>query len=539
MLHFFTRGVDESEIPARFTFPFNYIPHTLCVRAADEVKLYLRSRTDWADELNAGKMFGILVVRHPEKGIGYLAAYSGTIAHSNNHEFFVPAVFDMLAADGYFKTEEAKISEINHRIAELERAEEYAVKKQYQKELIKDAAYQIKEAKEALKIAKSERELKRKNGLSEEENALLVRESQFQKAELKRLERSLKEQIDNAERELTSFEQQITELKLERKSRSAALQKWLFDQFAMLNAHGDKRTLSDIFSQTNQKVPPAGAGECAGPKLLQYAYKNNLKPLAMAEFWWGNSPKTELRIHGNYYPACKGKCEPILKHMMIGLNVDPDPLLSAGTGVNDPDIVFEDQWLVVVNKPAGLLSVPGKTDAGSVYKWAYEKYPDATGPLIVHRLDMATSGLLIIAKTKEVHQKMQALFKSRDIKKQYVAILDGVPDEKEGEIFLPLCLDPLDRPRQIVNYEYGKPAHTQFRILSIAEGKARIAFSPLTGRTHQLRVHAAHVDGLNVPILGDNLYGNASDRLYLHAERLEFAHPVTHMNLILEAKAPF
>ncbi|MGL4333098.1 MAG: pseudouridine synthase [Bacteroidales bacterium] len=539
MIHYFSEPVSLVEFPERFTFPFNYIPHELCCKAVDEVKKYIRSRNDWADELSSGKMFGVLIVRNPEGRVGYLAAYSGIIAHSNNHDYFVPAVFDMLSTDGYFKTEEAEITEINHRIAELERNEEYAVKKQILKELLADAAYKIKEAKEALKIAKSERELKRKNGLTEEENASLIRESQFQKAELKRLERLLNEQIENAGRELTSFEQQITDLKSERKSRSAALQKWLFDQFDMSNACGEKRTLSDIFAHTSQKTPPAGAGECAGPKLLQYAYRNGLKPLVMAEFWWGDSPKTELRIHGNYYPACKGKCEPILKHMMIGLNVDPDPLLTSCSEMKDPDIVFEDEWLVIVDKPAGFLSVPGKMDADSVYQWAHEKYPDATGPMIVHRLDMATSGLLIIAKTKEVHQKMQAMFKSRDIKKGYVAILDGVPRQNEGEILLPLCPDPLDRPRQTVSYEYGKPAHTCFRMLSIVDGKARVAFSPLTGRTHQLRVHAAHGNGLNVPILGDNLYGRPSDRLYLHAERLEFIHPVTHTHLVIEAKATF
>lgn len=539
MLHFFTSGVDESQIPARFTFPFNYIPHELCCRAADEVKLYIQSRKDWTDELNSGKMFGVLVVQNTEGKIGYLAAYSGIIANSNNHDFFVPAVFDMLSPAGYFKTEEKNISEINHQIAELQRAEDYRAKKQNLKQLTDHAADQIKAAKASIKAAKAERELKRKEGLSEEENALLIRESQFQKAELKRLERSFNELIGNARQELSFFEEKIVALKDERKCRSAALQRWLFDQFDMLNASGESRTLTDIFTDTVHKTPPAGAGECAGPKLLQYAYKNGLKPLAMAEFWWGDSPKTELRIHENYYPACKGKCEPILGHMMIGLSVDPDPLLKTGSEMTDPDIVFEDEWLLVVNKPAGVLSVPGKTDVGSVYSWACDKYPDATGPMIVHRLDMATSGLLLIAKTKEVHQKLQAMFKSRDIKKKYIAILDGIPDRMEGEIFLPLCPDHLDRPRQIVSTEYGKPAHTQFRVISITEGKAIVALSPLTGRTHQLRVHAAHVDGLNVPMMGDALYGRPSDRLYLHAERLEFVHPVTGEYLVVEAKAPF
>lgn len=539
MIHYFTQSVSFTDLPKRFTYPFNYIPHELCRKAVNEVNKYIQSRNDWSSELSSGKMFGVLIVRNSEGRVGYLAAYSGIIAHANNHEYFVPAVFDMLSPVGYFKAEENRISEMNQRISELENAEDYVAKQKHLKQLITGAAEQIKEAKAALKVAKAERELKRMEGLTNEDVALLIRESQHQKASLKRLERSLKESVEQVCSELNSFEVLISEMKSERKSRSAALQKWLFDQFEMLNACGEKRTLSSIFSQTNQKVPPAGAGECAGPKLLQYAYLHELTPLAMAEFWWGDSPKTELRIHGNYYPACKGKCEPILKHMMIGLDVDPDPLLTSCSEMNDLSVVFEDEWLVIVDKPSGLLSVPGKLDLCSVYGWAKERYPKATGPLVVHRLDMATSGLLIIAKTKEVHQKMQAMFKYRDIKKEYEAILDGCPEQSEGEVLLPLCLDPLDRPRQIVNYEYGKPAHTRFRILSIEDEKARIALFPLTGRTHQLRVHAAHIDGLNVPIQGDTLYGQPSDRLYLHARRLEFIHPVTGMLLDIEAKVPF
>lgn len=539
MLHYFTEKAEGLALPLRFTYPFNYIPHELCRLAASEVKQYIQTREDWVKELEAGKMFGVLIVSDREGKTGFLAAYSGLLGHPNSYDYFVPPVFDLLAPGGYFKEEEARISDINRRIREVEQDEDFLRKREQAAQLKQDAALQIKEAKEDIRISKLARELKRKTGATAEEEALLIRESQFQKAELKRLERALNLAVADAENELLPFTEAIQRMKDERKSRSAALQKWLFDQFEMLNACGEKRTLSDIFAETPQLVPPAGAGECAGPKLMQYAYRNGLKPLAMAEFWWGASPKTELRIHENYYPACKGKCEPILKHMMIGLQVDPDPLTLNPEVVHSPEIIYEDEWLLVVNKPEGLLSVPGKLNAGSVYSWAHDKYPDATGPMIVHRLDMATSGLLLIAKTKEVHQILQAKFKSRDIKKKYIALLEGELTSAEGSIDLPLCLNPDDRPRQMVSYEYGKPALTYYQVLSTEKGKTRIAFFPLTGRTHQLRVHAAHVDGLNCPISGDALYGTPDKRLYLHAERLELEHPVTGEWLVLEASAPF
>ena len=312
----------------------------------------------------------------------------------------------------------------------------------------------------------------------------------------------------------------------------------------MLNAKGEIKDLCTIFEQTVHKIPPAGAGECALPKLLQYAYLHQLKPLAMAEFWWGNSPKTEVRHHGYYYPSCKGKCEPILQHMLQGLEVDGNPLSPQAHRKEELEIVFEDEWLVVVNKPSGMLSVPGKEEeTDSVYHRVKAKYPEATGPMIVHRLDMATSGLLLVAKTKEVHQHLQEQFINRSIKKRYVALLyrNGLNQQLEetGTINLPLCLNPLDRPRQMVSEEYGKPAVTEYRILNYSDKYIRIAFYPLTGRTHQLRVHAAHHQGLNCPILGDELYGKKADRLYLHAEYIEFRHPVYGDIICIQKEAEF
>ena len=536
MIHFFDQPVSHIALPERFTYPFNYTPHPLCVLAAEEVKAYISTKKEWLEELTLGKMFGVLIVQTQEEGsssIGYLAAFSGNLAGKNLHPYFVPPVYDLLQPQGFFKIEEEQISAINVRISALEVNPHYLHLKEKLDRETEQTRLALIQAKEELKTAKKERELRRKSSpaLSKEEQDALIRESQYQKAEFKRLERGWKERIKTLEEEVITFETEIEKLKNERKQRSAALQQKLFEQFRMLNAKGEVKDLCTIFEQTVHKIPPAGAGECALPKLLQYAYLHQLKPLAMAEFWWGNSPKTEVRHHGYYYPSCKGKCEPILQHMLQGLEVDGNPLSPQAHRKEELEIVFEDEWLVVVNKPSGMLSVPGKEEeTDSVYHRVKAKYPEATGPMIVHRLDMATSGLLLVAKTKEVHQHLQEQFINRSIKKRYVALLDrnGLNQQLEetGTINLPLCLNPLDRPRQMVSEEYGKPAVTEYRILNYSDKYIRIAFYPLTGRTHQLRVHAAHHQGLNCPILGDELYGKKADRLYLHAEYIEFRHPV-------------
>ena len=614
MIHFFKKPVSHLALPEKFTYPFHYTPHPLCVLAAEEVKEYIASRKEWQEELAFGKMFGVLIVQtdngitnNEENQIGYLAAFSGNLAGKNLHPYFVPPVYDLLQPEGFFKIEEEQISAINIRIRELENSCSYLDSKEKWKIETEQAKAVLNQAKAELKMAKEAREIRRQSSpeLSEEEQASLIRESQYQKAEYKRLEKEWKKRLEELETEVRHFDIEIERLKTERKERSAALQRKLFEQFRMLNAQGEVKDLYTIFEQTVQKVPPAGAGECALPKLLQYAYLHQLKPLAMAEFWWGDSPKNEIRHHGYYYPSCKGKCEPILQHMLQGLEVDENPLLNPVHEEEELEIVFEDEWLLVVNKPAGMLSVPGKAeDRDSVYHRLKKKYPEATGPMIVHRLDMATSGLLLVAKTKEVHQDLQAQFANRSIKKRYVAVLDGAiiktekqkEKEKEtkpiaekailiaketvltkktakaertgntGRIELPLCLNPLDRPRQMVSSEHGKEAITEYQIISESERitsesentfnesnridesersinesrkYTRIIFYPLTGRTHQLRVHAAHPEGLGCPILGDELYGKKADRLYLHAEYLEFRHPIYGDILCIQKEADF
>ena len=541
MLHRFTTSISDIPLPERFTYPFCYTPHPLCVMAAEEVQHYLSKQSDWQEELSQGKMFGVLIVQTEDGSIGYLTAFSGILAGKNIHPYFVPPVYDLLQPQGFFKIEEENISAINRRIRRLEEDKKYIDLRSNLTQTIQSAQDALSIAKTQLKEAKDKRELLRKTGqLNAKEEAELIRESQFQKAEYKRLERSWKDKIASLQVEAGNWEKQIQELKTERKVRSAALQQQLFEQFRMLNYRGEAITLCDIFEQTVHKTPPAGAGECAAPKLLQQAYLHHWKPIAMAEFWWGNSPKNEVRHHGYYYPACKGKCEPILRHMLQGLEVEANPMQQEAERGNEKlNIVYEDQWLLIINKPAGMLSVPGKERQTSIYDLAREAYPEAEGPMIVHRLDMATSGLLIIAKDKKTHQHLQAQFKNRSIRKKYIALLDGIVPEDEGTIELPLCPNPLDRPRQMVDTQYGKPAITYYQVLERTDKYTRIAFYPHTGRTHQLRVHAAHPSGLHCPIIGDELYGKKDKRLYLHAESIEFTHPVNGQSMCITEKADF
>ena len=538
-LHSFAASIHPVCLPEKFTYPFHYTPHPLCVAAAEEVQRYLAANKEWQEELRKGKMFGVLVVRTGQGEIGYLAAFSGILAGESQHPYFVPPVYDVQEPDGFFRIEEEQISEINRRVKELQEDQQYQDCKQRLTDETILAAQTLDKMRAQMKAAKEERERLRSSHPEEIDPETLIRESQFQKAELKRQKDYWKNHLASLQVEIDVFEAGIERLLAERKTRSAALQQRLFQQFRMLNARGEERDLCDLFTDTVQKTPPAGAGECAAPRLLQYAYRKGWQPLAMAEFWWGDSPKSEIRRHGYYYPACKGKCEPILKHMLQGLQVEKNPLQADVHQDTELEIVYEDEWLLVVDKPAGMLSVPGKSDTGSVYSWVRRRYPEATGPMIVHRLDMSTSGLLLIAKTKDVHQHLQAQFKNRTVRKRYVALLDGAVEEAEGIIDLPLRPDPQDRPRQVADAVHGKPAVTRYKLLTHASRPTRVLFFPLTGRTHQLRVHAAHPEGLNAPIVGDELYGKRSDRLYLHAEYLSFLHPVSGQRIEVEKKAPF
>lgn len=547
--------------------PLDYEPHPLCIQACREVQEMLARREDWQEEIARGKMFGVLIVENVKTDTdvpkwGYLAAYSGQIGGRSDWEDFVPAVFDYLQPDGYFKTHEAEISRINQSISHLEKDERMKEARTLIRQLQEERKRTIAAYQEKMKEAKAKRDSRREAGnLSEAEEAEMIRESQFMKAELRRLKKSLSEKTA-LETEFEDYQENILRLKQLRKQLSDALQQWLFSQFRMLNQEGESKDLLEIFRDEALKeypqaaiatsriaalkmVPPAGSGECCEPKLLQYAYQHGYKPLQMAMFWWGESPKEEIRHHLQFYPACNGKCKPILHWMLPASTFEPEAInLSIYDKV---ETLYEDREIAVIHKPEGLLSVPGKDAAQpSVYALMRRKYPEATGPLIVHRLDMATSGVLLIAKTEFAYHRLQQAFLNHQIQKKYIAIISEKEiSEKEipekGIISLPLLPDYLNRPRQIVNHEQGKEAITEYEILErIDSSHLRIALYPKTGRTHQLRVHCAHQEGLNAPILGDPLYGNEkAARLHLHAEEITFEHPLTGKKITIKRKADF
>ncbi|WP_251619774.1 pseudouridine synthase [Odoribacter lunatus] len=537
--HWFVEGTAGIGVPEKFTYPFCYEPHPLCVRAAEEVKGYLAERKEWQEELQEGKMFGVLVVEDKRGEIGFLAAFSGLLAGRNVHDYFVPPIYDLQEPDGFFRAEEEEISGINERIGQLE-GDGRLRKCRAEAERVRcEAERVLTEVKRRNAEAREVRRQRRAESPTEEEMAQMVRESQYEKAELRRLKQRWEEEVAGCLVEVERFTVQIQALKEERKRRSAALQRWLFERFDLLNARGGRKNLYKLFQETEGRMPPAGAGECAAPRLLQYAYLYGLRPVAMAEFWWGNSPSREIRRHGNYYPACQGKCGPILRYMLQGLNVEANPLEEEDGKSEQVEILYEDECLWVVNKPAGMLTVPGKSKRVSLWELLRRRLPEEEEPLVVHRLDMATSGVLVMAKTKEAHKDLQAQFKTHEVKKRYVALLEGVVTQDEGVIDLPLCLDPENRPYQIVNETYGKKAITRYQVTERRGNRTRISFYPLTGRTHQLRVHAAHPRGLNAPIVGDMLYGCPAGRLYLHAAEIEFRHPLTDKKIIIIKDADF
>lgn len=423
--------------PERFTYPFFYEPHPLCLLAAEEVKQEIRRINP-----KEGKMFGVLVVETTQQQLGFLAAYSGLLEGHNDWGYFVPPIFDAQQPNGYFKTRE---------------------------------------------------------------------------------------------REIMASE--------EHKQMSQELQTWLFHQYQLLNARGETKDLVDVWQDYHCSerirrkfpLPPGGTGDCCAPKLLQYAYKEGLKPICMAEFWWGESPKNLIRHHEQFYPACRGKCKPVLTWMMQGLDVDPSPE-ETSTSHLGAEIVYEDEAVVVVNKPSGMLSMPGRQETYSIATWAEERWP---GSMVAHRLDMSTSGIILVAKTEEAYHALQEQFTERVIKKKYFAIVEGIPKDEHGIVNLPLSSDPLNRPCQIVDHEHGKQAITEYRILATRQDHTLLALWPHTGRTHQLRMHCAHHEGLGCPILGDELYGRKADRLYLQAQAITFVHPLTNKRRHFELPYPF
>ena len=613
----------EAQPPRQFTYPFCYEPHPLCIAAAKEVQRYIEESGVWAEEKGPGKMFGVLCVRvrvsekgkeksekgkvKSEKGkeksekyeegekeqIGFLAAYSGLLAGRNDWDYFVPPVFDAQQPDGYFKTEERAISAINKEIEAILKSDTYITQRSLYESTKQTVDLALQQMRSRVAEAKQKRDTRRRESehdgrpLTVEEQAEMVHESQHLKAEQRRLKQQCSTMLEELHRPVVEHEERVATLRRQRREKSDALQQWLFRQYRMLNANGEERDLIDIFGETINAMPPAGSGDCCAPKLLQYAYANGLEPVCMAEFWWGDSPKQEIRHHLHYYPACRSKCLPILTHMLCGVDVEPNPLAKPKTK-DVPSIVYEDDTIIVVDKPAGMLSVPGKAvaadDAAScelddathdgdnmpIYNNVEEyvrhylaknskiKTQNSQLPKAVHRLDMDTSGLLVLALNDEAYVELQRQFASREVSKRYEAVLDGKPsvlcgapgskwltisaNGREGRISLPIIADIMDRPRQRVDFDNGKTAVTDYRIERVLpNGHTLVSLYPLTGRTHQLRVHCAHNYGLGCPILGDPLYGHGchTSRMYLHAAMVELRHPVTGEKMMFQTKSGF
>ncbi len=536
--HLFEGDLSAVDLPQRFTSPFCYEPHPLALVAVEQVQRYVASRADWADEMDAGKMLGVLVAQDGQGRLGYLAAFSGNLAASVNHDFFVPPVYDLLDPQGEFKQGEAQITAINHEVERLEHSPELLALLQREVAMKQKISDEIEDFKALMARHKQERDQRRVAGnLTASEQEELLNQSRFEKAELKRIRQRLDGELQEILDEKDTFYRHITDMKAHRKAMSEALQERIFRLFIVKNARGEARDLVDVFKPLGT-LPPAGAGECCAPRLLNYAFNHELKPLCMAEFWWGASPVGEVRHHGHFYPACRSKCKPILEFMLQGLEVEDNPL---GQRVETSvlDVVYDDDSFTVLNKPSGMLTVPGKLLDDSLLSRYQAVFTEAQGPVVVHRLDQETSGLVIFAKDKSSHKALQQQFEQHTIKKRYIALLEGQVTQDEGIIDLPLLPDVEDRPRQRVDYEHGKRAVTRYHVLERSDGLTRIALEPFTGRTHQLRVHCSHPQGLNCPIVGDRLYGNASSRLMLHAQSITLVHPVSGHSMTLECDPPF
>ena len=553
-LHNFKTDISEVQLPEKFTFPFYYEPHELAKIASKEIQEYLKYQTDFKHNFGLdnitlnmaiGKMFGVLVVKNSKNQLGYLAAFSGKLDDNSLPEKFVPPIFNMRAEDSFFIQGEAEINTINAKLNTIESDKEYLQLKYRLQKLTKEIDSDLELQRNKMKLAKTNRKKIKKSALStlndidfKKLTEKLKQESYNQQFFYKELQEYYQTKIDTIQKQLLVYQDQISFLKQQRKQKSNYLQQTLFKSYAFLNQQKKLKNLLTIFNDPTIK-PPAGSGECAAPKLLQYAFANDLQPITMAEFWWGISPNSAIRKHKNYYPACQSRCKPILAHMLDGIEMDKNVLLENLAKDQKLEIIYEDDALIVVNKPADFLSVPGKAVKDSVYTRIKKKYPNATGPLIVHRLDMSTSGIILLTKTKEANTNLQSQFIKRTVKKRYVALLDGILNDKKGTIELPLRVDLDDRPKQLVDFTNGKNATTNWELIHKKNGKTRVYFYPITGRTHQLRVHAAHKNGLNTPILGDDLYGKKQKRLHLHAEYIAFLHPITKEKMSFRVDSDF
>lgn len=531
--------IEATDLPLQFNNPFRYVPHPLVARVAETVVSGIRQDRLLSVAMEEGKMLGVLLVRDSGGRIGYLKGFSGNVGGESTIEGFVPPIYDLTRPDGHFKTKEAEISAINRKINEIESGRLASATQELEqaRRLYEEETAICKEEMAAAKL--------RRDGIRKAWDAEgreyypdrndLEKESQFQKAEMARMKRRWKFRLEELEKACTCIRQEILTLRNERARMSDELQKWIFSQYIVHNAEGGWASIASIFSSAGL-VPPGGTGECAAPKLLEYAFRNSLQPIAMGEFWYGESPATAVRTQGHFYPSCTSKCGPLLGFMMKGLDIVSENLHSNEGQVA---MVFEDDHILAVSKPSGMPSVPGMDGRKSLLETLQEQHKSLEA---VHRLDMDTSGIILFAKNPQAAFYLRRQFEMHTIRKTYIAHLSPsvegryVSAEEEGSIGLPLAPDYDERPRQKVDRSQGKAAHTDYRVESVEkDGSINIKLYPKTGRTHQLRVHCAHLSGLGHPIVGDMLYGGVrSSRLHLHALSITFTHPVSGEETTLE-----
>jgi tRNA pseudouridine32 synthase/23S rRNA pseudouridine746 synthase len=536
-------------LPASFPSPFAYAPHPLAQQAA--LLLQQRLRTARQEDGRSvftspyGKMFGVLVVQDQHGALAFLSGFSGMMNGQWDVPSFVPPLCDQTRINAFLPERSDVLAALTRQINQLEHDE--------QRDVLTTAltAMELQRSKAITAMKAEHQAAKEKRGqerqqlqqlddpeLQQRALAVLANASKRHDREAAALKRSWRAKLQPIKQQLSDYEQQLQQLKKLRSETMRELVGRVFEAYQLHNFLGERKPLSACFPQG---LPPGGSGDCAAPKLIHYACMHQLQPIALAEFWWGDSPSAGIRHHGQFYPACRGKCRPILPFMLRGLSVESEPSHIESIAAHEPTLVYEDAYLLLVNKPAGLLSVPGKQCVDSVFERLRQRYPDCPELTLVHRLDRATSGLLLVAKDLHTYRLLQQQFIARTVEKRYEALLDGVlpATPEQGEIKLPLRVDLDDRPRQMVCYQHGKQAHTQWQRLAVEGDYTRVYFYPHTGRSHQLRVHASHSDGLNTPIVGDELYGRPAERMMLHAQRLCFSHPISHERMAFEAVTPF
>ena len=539
MIHPYPAGYSYP-LPDSFTDPFRYSPHPLVIQAGELLMDRIRNSSALSEIFAEGKMLGVLAVAHGKgyKKIGYLAAFSGNAGGMNMIEGFVPPIYDLLDPDGYFKVKEAEISALNAAITSAETGSDLA---SIRKELTETEALMTEEIarqKARMAIQKAERDQIRSEVLEDTRSCELIRQSQHEKAELRRIKAHWDVVITGLKDRLAEQMETIREMKQRRKEMSDALQEWIFRQYIVQNSLGESSSIFDIFAASGL-VAPGGTGECAAPKLLNYAFRNGLKPLAMGEFWYGESPSTAVRTEGHFYPSCTSKCGPLLGYMLQGMH-----LMKIENIYGNPSVLYEDDDIIAAVKPSGMPSVPGLNWGTSLLEWLITETRCETIES-VHRLDMDTSGIMIFAKNPQAGSHIRKQFEEHTVRKTYKALLSisgtrHVCASESGTISIPLSPDYDERPRQKVDLKQGKEAITEYCVEEVLEDGILVTFRPLTGRTHQLRVHSAHHLGLGHPIVGDLLYGgDAGTRLCLHAYEITFIHPTSRIETTFSTQVEF